>query len=112
YTTTTPTTTNDPPQPDYVGDSPDDYDQPPQGTESAKPPSEHSSRPAEGEVEARLAVSRTDSPDWREPLQAAAAKMLSAREVLYPVTIHLLDISFLDETTMAHGWPAAFEFGI
>lgn len=50
--------------------------------------------------------------DWRTPLSAAAAKMLSAREVLYPVAIHLLDVSFLDETTMSHGWPAGFEFGI
>jgi hypothetical protein len=32
--------------------------------------------------------------------------------VLYPVAIHLLDVSFLDETTMAYGWPAGFEFGI
>src|SRR4029077_696726 len=39
-------------------------------------------------------------------------KMLSAREVLYPVAIHLLDVTFLDEATLAHGWPAAFDFGI
>ena len=52
----------------------------------------------------------TRSP--RDCLQAAAAKLLSAREVLYPVAIHLLDTSFLDETTIANGWPAAFEFGI
>jgi hypothetical protein len=50
--------------------------------------------------------------DWREPLKAAAAKLLAAREVLYPVAIHLLDVSFLDETTMAYGWPAGFEFGV
>jgi len=49
--------------------------------------------------------------DWRAPLVRAAAKILSAREVLYPVTIHLLDVSFLDEKTMAQGWPAGFEIG-
>ncbi|HZZ80622.1 MAG TPA: hypothetical protein VFE62_19115 [Gemmataceae bacterium] len=49
---------------------------------------------------------------WREWLQAAAARLLSAREVLYPVTIHLLDVTFLDEATLAHGWPAGFDFGI
>ena len=50
--------------------------------------------------------------DFRVPLAAAGAKMLSAREVLYPVAIHLLDCTFLDESTLAHGWPAAFDLGI
>ena len=50
--------------------------------------------------------------DWREPLHLAAAKLLAAREVLYPVTIHLLDASFLDEATMQFGWPAALDLGI
>lgn len=50
--------------------------------------------------------------DWRTELQAAAARLLSAREVLYPVTIHLLDISFLESKDMEHGWPASFELGI
>jgi hypothetical protein len=45
-------------------------------------------------------------------LKAAAARLQSAREVLYPVTIHLLDATFLDEATMALGWPEALEFGI
>ncbi len=52
------------------------------------------------------------SADWRDPLRAAAAKLLSAREVLYPVTIHLLDVSFLDDASFERGMPAAFEFGI
>ncbi|MBI1833088.1 MAG: hypothetical protein HYR84_16735 [Planctomycetes bacterium] len=47
-----------------------------------------------------------------ECLQSAASKLLTAREVLYPVGIHLLDASFLDEATMAHGWPAALDFGV
>ena len=45
-------------------------------------------------------------------LKAAATKLLSAREVLYPVAIHLLDVSFLDESTMAVGWPAGFDLGV
>ncbi|MSQ95916.1 MAG: hypothetical protein EXR98_15370 [Gemmataceae bacterium] len=55
---------------------------------------------------------RGEKPDWREPLRTAAGRLLSAREVLYPVAIHLLDVSFLDETTMAMSWPAGFEFGV
>jgi hypothetical protein len=55
---------------------------------------------------------RAPTSDWRDSLKAAAARLQSAREVLYPVTIHLLDVTFLDEATMALGWPAAFDFGV
>lgn len=50
--------------------------------------------------------------DWRHFLRLAAERLLAARELLYPVTIHLLDTAFLDEASMAHGWPAALEFGV
>lgn len=50
--------------------------------------------------------------DWRTELQAAASRLLSAREVLYPVTIHLLDISFLETAAVEHRWPDAFERGV
>lgn len=39
-------------------------------------------------------------------LIAAADRLLSAREVLYPVTIHLLDLFQLDEKTPFTDWPA------
>jgi hypothetical protein len=37
-------------------------------------------------------------PAWRRPLESAAARLLSAREVLYPVVIHLLDLHLVDAT--------------
>ena len=49
---------------------------------------------------------------WREVLVAAATKMLSAREVLYPVAIHLLDVSFLDATSDERANHAALELGV
>jgi hypothetical protein len=87
--------------PPYVSDSPDDYGQSPPET---KPPVADAPTP--------VADAAGSPVDWRESLQRAAAKLLSAREVLYPVAIHLLDVSFLDDATIEHGWPAAFEFGV
>jgi hypothetical protein len=49
---------------------------------------------------------------WQEMLQAAAQRLLSAREVLYPVTIHLLDLCLLDETALERLWPASLELGL
>lgn len=83
-----------PAAPDYAENLPDDYDAPPPDApviEEAAPPPE----PAPA--------------DWRTSLQAAAAKLLTAREVLYPVAIHLLDVSFLDENREL---PASIECGI
>src|SRR5262249_14958964 len=55
----------------------------------------------------------SDPSAWRSRLQAAAERLLSAREVLYPVTIHLLDLCLLEEerpqewltSSFAHGLP-------
>jgi alpha-mannosidase len=59
------------------------------------------------------ALTREADPNaWIEHLQNAASKLQSAREVLYPVTIHLLDLCLLDETASAESWPVAFQFGI
>jgi hypothetical protein len=71
---------------------------------------------ATGETSEKADPPSQDAPpppatDWRTHLANAAAKILSAREVLYPVTIHLLDVSFLDDATLAHGWPAGIELG-
>lgn len=54
------------------------------------------------------ALGEPDAEAFRRPLQAAADKLLSAREVLYPVTIHLLDLAFLHEPlpgTFVRGLP-------
>jgi hypothetical protein len=85
---------SEPPPEPFVTDAPEGYEQPP-----LEPPVADAPGPPE-------------PTDWRELLKNAAAKMLTAREVLYPVAIHLLDVSFLDETTMSFGWPAAFDFGV
>jgi hypothetical protein len=44
-------------------------------------------------------------------LQSAAQRLLTAREVLYPVAIHLLDLCLLSGDQLAEPFPAAFEKG-
>jgi hypothetical protein len=51
-------------------------------------------------------------PPWRGPLETAAAKLVSAREVLYPVAIHLLDLHLLDEQHESTAWTVALEHGV
>jgi hypothetical protein len=52
-------------------------------------------------------------PDaWYAHLQSAAQRLLSAREVLYPVTIHLLDLLLLDDKRLQSPWPDSYEFGL
>jgi hypothetical protein len=52
-----------------------------------------------------------DANAWLNHLQTAASKLQSAREVLYPVNIHLLDLCLLDDKAGADDWPASFECG-
>jgi hypothetical protein len=55
----------------------------------------------------------TPSPDaWLAHLRTAADRLLAAREVLYPVTIHLLDLCVLDEQHLDTPWPGTFERGL
>src|SRR5262249_46964202 len=42
---------------------------------------------------------------WEEHLRSAAQRLLSAREVLYPVTIHLLDLRLLTEENAGETLP-------
>jgi hypothetical protein len=63
--------------------------------------------PAVAEAEASEAASA-----WLTHLQAAAEKLKSAREVLYPVSIHWLDLHRLDEKSFDGPLPAAVELGI
>jgi alpha-mannosidase len=61
------------------------------------------------------AVAALGDPDpevARRHLQSAAERLLSAREVLYPVTVHLLDLCLLDGDNLAAPWPAAFDKGL
>src|SRR5262249_28670569 len=112
--------------PSYAGDY-DDY-QPPPGTgelpqEDGNPntqstgieefaPAESAQQPPsdvpQGEADAdsdatepAAAVATAPVPeDWYSRLQTAGSRLLSAREVLYPVTIHLLDLSILEESKL------------
>jgi hypothetical protein len=49
---------------------------------------------------------------WLTHLRAAAEKLQSAREVLYPVTIHWLDLHLLRDNSLDGPLPAAVELGI
>lgn len=51
-------------------------------------------------------------PAWRRHLQSAAERLMSAREILYSVTIHVVDLFVLDESRLAGPWPAAYEQGL
>jgi hypothetical protein len=60
--------------------------------------------------QAIAALANADEPEaWRRHLQTAADRLQSGREVLYPVTIHVLDLALLDETRINQPLPAAFE---
>ncbi len=58
------------------------------------------------------ALSESDADAPRRHLQTAAERLLAAREVLYPVTIHLLDFLLLEEGQLSAPWPASFEKGV
>jgi hypothetical protein len=44
----------------------------------------------------------------RQHLEQAAARLLAAREVLYPIAVHVLDIAMLDENRLDAPLPASF----
>src|SRR5262249_11167178 len=47
-------------------------------------------------------------PTFRDHLQAAADKLLAAREVMYTATIHLLDVVLPDPKKLADSLPKSF----
>jgi hypothetical protein len=55
---------------------------------------------------------QSDTTLCNQHLQAAAQQLLSAREVLYPAAIHLLDIALMDERRLAASLPASVEKGM
>jgi len=77
---------------------------------------EHENLLAAGELwqEMQSAVAALADPDhdaFRRHLKSAADRLLAAREVLYPVTIHLLDLVLLDDQNLAKALPASAEAG-
>jgi alpha-mannosidase len=58
-------------------------------------------------------ASSSQSTDaWLDHLRVAAQKLLAAREVLYPVAIHWLDLCVLSEGDFDKPLPAAIELGV
>jgi hypothetical protein len=62
--------------------------------------------------EAVSVLSDSDPSAWRNRLQAAAERLLAAREVLYPATIHLLDLCLLEEERLQEPLPTSFSEGL
>jgi len=65
------------------------------------------------EVSAAVAALGGADPEAPQPhLQSAADRLLSAREVLYPATLHLIDLCLLDGECLGAPWPRSFERGL
>jgi hypothetical protein len=65
------------------------------------------------DVQQAVAAVRDPDPEiFRRHLQSAADRLLAAREVLYPVSIHLLDVCLLDEQQLGQALPSSFEKGL
>lgn len=58
------------------------------------------------------ALGEADPEAPRQHLQSAADRLLSAREVLYPVTLHLIDLCLLDGECLGGPWPQSFARGL
>lgn len=58
------------------------------------------------------ALSEADAEAPRRHLQSAAERLLAAREVLYPVTLHLLDLCLLEDERPGEAWPRSFDKGL
>jgi hypothetical protein len=80
--------------------------------EMESPPSEPLDYvPADGSLPPEELDESTEEA-WYRQLREAAGLLLRAREVLYPVTIHLLDLAFLEEYHPDGAWPTSFELGL
>lgn len=53
--------------------------------------------------------SHGDDPPWYAQLRFAAEKLQSAREVLYPVAIHLVDLFLPPDESLTAAWPTTFD---
>ncbi|HEY1860996.1 MAG TPA: hypothetical protein VGG61_11605, partial [Gemmataceae bacterium] len=64
------------------------------------------------EIQSAVAVLSDPDPEAsRKLLQSAADRLLAAREVVYPVTIHVLDLGFFDPEQLDDPLPAAVDAG-
>ena len=74
-------------------------------------------RDVDGSLPEKSEPDKSESEDnsgpgaWRNHLRNAAQKLLSAREVLYPVTIHLLDLIVVDDKDLGQSWPSSLAMG-
>jgi hypothetical protein len=55
------------------------------------------------------ALGESDAEAPHRHLQAAVDRLLTAREILYPVTLHLIDLCLFDDVHLVGPWPAAFD---
>ena len=62
--------------------------------------------------DAVAALTGDDADAPRRLLTAAAERMLSARDVLYPASVHLVDLALLDDAHPDAPWPASFDKGL
>jgi hypothetical protein len=62
--------------------------------------------------DAVAALSGDDADAPRRCLTSAAERLVSAREVLYPASLHLVDLGLLDPTHPDGAWPASFDKGL
>jgi hypothetical protein len=64
------------------------------------------------EIQAAVAALADPAPEaFRNPLQSAGERLQAAREVVYPVSIHIVDIGFLDPDRLPEALPLAVEKG-
>lgn len=83
-----------------------------------EPPASHDlfeqgyAEPAEEVPQAAPEPEVDQQPAWLRHLGSAALRLLSARETLYPVTIHLLDLALIDDAEPAKPWIGALAAGL
>jgi hypothetical protein len=59
--------------------------------------------------ELQQAAAADSAETARSPLESAAQRLLTAREVLYPVSVHLLDLHLLTDDNLDQPFPASFD---
>jgi hypothetical protein len=96
--------------PRTASEVPDDFFANTLGPHEGPPPGAETSD-ADGAARVEPPASEPQPVTWETHVQSAALRLLSAREMLYPVTIHLLDLFFLDEHRLKDPWPASFTSG-
>jgi hypothetical protein len=65
--------------------------------------------PGDAESSSQANEPASDDPPWYAQLRFAAEKLQSAREVLYPVAIHLVDLFLPHDESLTTPWPGTYE---